>query len=144
MGSLTKIAAGIRTWFQGKKTILGGLVLIVAGVAGVALGKLGVADGASLVGFGISICGFSAKTERHQSQMLAALQAVAAAGVDLRLGNRAGALAAVEPIVYDAVRAEAAPPPPQTFASDASIQTSPQVDYEGYVRSHQTPTGGNS
>lgn len=96
---MTEIAAAIRTWFKGKKTILGGGVLILAGIFGVALGKVSVVDGLTLVGGGISVCGFGAKTERHQSQVLAALQAVAVAGVDLRLGNRAGAIAAVEPVV---------------------------------------------
>lgn len=124
MERLTKIAAGLRAWFQGKKTLLGGGLLIVVGVLGVGLGKVGAMDGAQLVGFGVAICGFSAKAERHQSQVLTALQAVATAGVDLRLGNKAGALAAVEPVIVQGVQS---------------------IDYEGYARARQNPpTGGNS
>jgi hypothetical protein len=126
MIGLKQFAASVRTWFQGKKTILGGGVLIAAGVAGVALGKVSVVDGMTLVGFGVSICGFSAKTERHQSEMLSALQAVATAGVDLRLGNKAGAIAAVEPVLIQGFAAGA---PEQVVAvvNDAIPRQSPSV-----------------
>jgi hypothetical protein len=83
-------------WFQGKKTMLGGLVLIAAAVAGTVTGKLPVDQGAIVLGFGISICGWSAKANRHQAEILAALQTVAVAGAQVRAGNKTGAMQTVE------------------------------------------------
>ena len=79
-------------WWQGKKTILGGVLVIAAGVAGVWYGKLDAVDGLTLVGVGLSIAGYSAKANRHQAELLAALQGVGQAGVDMRAGNRAAAI----------------------------------------------------
>jgi len=85
--------AAVRGWLQGKKTMLGGLVLIAAGVAGVAFGKLPVDQAAVVVGFGISVAGWAAKANRHQAQILEALEAVAQAGVQVRVQhNDAAAL----------------------------------------------------
>ena len=88
------LLAGVRSWFQGKKTILGGSLLIVCGIAGAFTGKLSLIDATTVAGFGISICGLGAKANRY----LGALEAVATAGVDLRLGNKAGAIAALKPV----------------------------------------------
>jgi hypothetical protein len=105
MANLRQAFQTARNWFQGKKTIIGGVALIAAGVAGVVTGKMTVLDGFTVAGFGFSICGWSAKVNRHQSEMLTALQAVATAGVDLRLGNKAGALAAMQPVIGEAIQA---------------------------------------
>jgi hypothetical protein len=91
--------ARVRGWLQGKKTMLGGLVLIAAGVLGVAFGKLPVDQGAVVIGFGISVAGWAAKADRHQQQILEALTAVAAAGVQARAGNKAAAIDTVEKAV---------------------------------------------
>jgi hypothetical protein len=99
MGKLKVFAGLVQTWFQGKKTMLGGLVLIAAGVVGIAFGKLPVDQGVVVAGFGISICGWSAKANRHQAELLAALTAVAQVGVTYRtLGKVEAEKAAVEAI----------------------------------------------
>jgi hypothetical protein len=98
-----------RTWFQGKKMYLGGGGLIVLGVAGAFLGRLSVTDALGAAMLGLSICGQAAKANRHQSQILAALTAAATAGADLRMGNRAGALEALQPVVREAIQAATAP-----------------------------------
>lgn len=84
--------AAFVTWFQGKKTILGGLVVVGAGVTGVWIGKLDPASGAAVVGTGLSIAGFAAKANRHQAQILAGLQGVAQAAADVKAGNKAKAI----------------------------------------------------
>ena len=78
----------LAAWWQGKKTILGGGLVIVAGVAGVWFGKLDPISGLGVVGVGMSIAGFSAKANRHQAELLTALQGVAQIGADQRAGNR--------------------------------------------------------
>jgi hypothetical protein len=107
MGKLMVLAVAVKGWFQGKKTMLGGLVLIVAGVAGAGLGKLPVDQAVIVVGFGISICGWSAKANRHQAEILAALTATATAGALARSGNKAGAVAVLENAATAEVVAEA-------------------------------------
>jgi hypothetical protein len=84
MTILALLAGRVRTWFQGRKTMLGGLTLIAAAIAGVATGQLSVEQGVVILGFGVSICGWSAKENRHQAEVLAALTAVAQAGVQAR------------------------------------------------------------
>jgi hypothetical protein len=80
-------------WFQGKKTILGGSLVIAGAAAGVWYGKLDPASALTVAGVGLSIAGFGAKANRHQSELLAALQGISEAGADVRAG-RPGALAA--------------------------------------------------
>jgi hypothetical protein len=62
----------------------------------VAYGKLDPVSGLGVVGFGLSIAGFSAKANRHQAELLTALQGVAQAAVDIRSGNSAGAVQLAE------------------------------------------------
>jgi hypothetical protein len=71
-------------WWQGKKTILGGGLVMAAGVAGVWLGKLDPVTGLGVLGAGLSIAGFSAKANRHQDELLVALDGIALAGADER------------------------------------------------------------
>ncbi len=97
--------ANLRVWFQGRKTILGGCLLIAAGVAGVWAGKLPPDQAMIVVGFGISFCGWSAKANRHQQEILAALRAVAIAGAEARAGNKAAAIRTVEESVMQPVPA---------------------------------------
>jgi len=85
---------------QGKKTMLGGLVLISAGILGVACGKLPVDQGVIVVGFGISVAGWAAKADRHQQEILAALTSVAEAGAAYRAGGKAEAQKSVEEAVH--------------------------------------------
>jgi len=89
--------AALRVWFQGKKTILGGSLLIVGGLAGAFTGKLSLSDATTLAGVGISVCGIGAKA----NHFLGALSQVAQAGVDLRLGNKAGAIAELRPVAVE-------------------------------------------
>jgi hypothetical protein len=98
----------LRGWFAGKKTTLGGCLVIAAGVAGAATGKLASVDAVTVVGVGISICGWSAKANRHQAEILGALEAVAAAGSDLRAGNRHAAVYDMKPLGADAIQLVAA------------------------------------
>lgn len=86
----------VRVWFAGKKTILGGGLVILAGVAGVWYGKLEAVDGVTLVGVGLSIAGFASKANRHQAELLTALEGVGQAGVDARAGNRTAAVQDLE------------------------------------------------
>lgn len=89
---MVKIWAAIVNWFQGKKTILGGGLVMAAGVAGVWFGKVDPATGLGVVGAGLSIAGMGAKANRHQAQLLEALQAVSAVAADQRAGNTAAAI----------------------------------------------------
>jgi hypothetical protein len=86
---MVKAWAAVVVWFQGKKTILGGVLVIAAGVAGVWYGKLDPVNGLTVVGIGVSIAGYSAKVNRHQAQLLAALQDVSRAAADSKLGSAA-------------------------------------------------------
>lgn len=96
-------AGKVREWFVGKKTTLGGCLIIAATVGGVATGSLSIVDGITVVGFGFSICGWSAKANRHQSELLSALESVAAAGVDLRTDNKAAAIAEIDSQISQAI-----------------------------------------
>jgi len=112
-----EMLAALRVWFQGKKTVLGGSVLIVCGIVGAFTGKLSAIDAMTVAGFGISICGVGAKA----NHFLGALQAIATAGVDLRMGNRAGAIAELRPVVLDAVEQVA----PQLVAAEPAAVPQP-------------------
>ena len=84
------------TWFQGKKTILGGILVIGAAVAGEWYGKIDPTTALAIGGIGFTAVGLGDKANRHQAQILTALQGIATAGADYRAGNAAGALKAVE------------------------------------------------
>jgi hypothetical protein len=89
MGKVWAAAVG---WWQGKKTMVGGGLVMAAAVAGVWYGKLDPVSGMTLLGIGLSIAGFSAKANRHQAELLTALQGVAKVGADTQAGNRTAAL----------------------------------------------------
>jgi hypothetical protein len=82
----------LAVWWQGKKTILGGCLVMAAGVAGVWFGKLDPVSGLGVVGVGMSIAGFSAKANRHQAELLTALQGVTQIGADERAGKSGQAI----------------------------------------------------
>ena len=106
MGSLGKV----RGWLQGKKTMLGGVVLIAAGVIGVAFGQVSVEQGAALVGFGISIAGWAAKADRHQAELRTVLAGIAETGAMYRAGDKDAIQKAVKeavPGVLDGIIREA-------------------------------------
>ena len=84
-----KAWAAVVVWWQGKKTMLGGVLVIAAGVAGVWYGKLDAVSALGVVGLGLSIAGWSAKANRHQAELLAALQAVSQAAGASKLGKAA-------------------------------------------------------
>ncbi len=84
-----KIWGWVVVWWQGKKTILGGALVMVAAVAGVWYGKLDPTVGLTLLGVGLSIAGMGAKFNRHQAELLIALQGVAQTGADERAGKPA-------------------------------------------------------
>lgn len=88
-------------WFEGKKTILGGAVILAAAVAGVWYGKLDPVTGLALAGAGFSVIGYGNKANRHQAQILTALEGVAQAGIDLRTGRPAAALQVAEATAGD-------------------------------------------
>ena len=100
-------------WFQGGKTIVGGWMLILAAVAGVFLGKVSVEVGVMVFGFGLSICGYAAQRDRHHSELLEALEAVAVIGVDLRAGNKHAAIAEASDVITQAVTRQAVQYGPQ-------------------------------
>jgi hypothetical protein len=76
-------------WWAGKKMIVGGGLVMAAGVAGVWYGKVDPVSGLAVVGFGLSIAGWSAKANRHQAELLSALQDVSRAAIDSKLGKAA-------------------------------------------------------
>lgn len=82
-----KAWAALVLWWAGKKMIVGGVLVMAAGVAGVWYGKLDAVSGLAVVGFGLSIAGWSAKANRHQAELLAALGAITQAGADARAGK---------------------------------------------------------
>jgi hypothetical protein len=86
-GSMVKFWDGLVGWWQGKKTILGGSLVMAAAVGGVWYGKLSAVDGLTLLGIGLSIAGFSAKANRHQAELLTALEGVSQAGTEIRAGQ---------------------------------------------------------
>jgi hypothetical protein len=57
---------------------------MAAAVAGVWYGKLDPVTGLTVLGIGLSIAGMSAKANRHQAELLTALQGVAAVGAAAR------------------------------------------------------------
>src|ERR1700678_2652672 len=83
----------ISTWFQGKKTIIGGFLSIAAAAAGTWYGKIDPVTGLAVAGIGFSAIGLGDKANRHQAQILTAIQGAAQAGADFRAGNRAQAVA---------------------------------------------------
>jgi hypothetical protein len=83
-------------WWAGKKMIVGGGLVMAAGVAGVWYGKVDPVSGLAVVGFGLSIAGWSAKANRHQAELLSALQDVSRAAIDSKLG-KAAVLSDLEP-----------------------------------------------
>ena len=87
------------SWFQGKKTILGGAILILVAFLGAFTGKLGLVDAATITGFGISFLGLGSKGNK----ILAGLAAVSQAGIDLRLGNKAAVVADLKPVAQEVV-----------------------------------------
>ena len=91
-----KLWGAVATWWQGKKTMFGGSLVVAAGVAGVWLGKLDPVTGVGVVGAGLSIAGFAAKENRHQAELLDALQDVAQASADLRAGHKTAVTALAE------------------------------------------------
>ena len=93
-----KFWAAISGWFQGKKTILGGAAILAA-AAGVWYGKFDAVTGVTLVGAGLSVIGWGDKANRHQAELLTALEGVAKAGVDFRAGNRSQAIQDAEATV---------------------------------------------
>ena len=113
---MSNLWAGVVSWFQGKKTILGGGVVMAAAVAGVGFGKLDPVSALTLIGMGLSIVGASAKANRHQAELLTALQGVAQVGADVRSGNSAKAvqdaeqtgLAVATPLLPEALSAAGA------------------------------------
>lgn len=65
------------TWLQGKKTFIGGAVMILAAILGVAFGRLPAEMGLALLGFGFSAIGLGDKANRHQAELLSALNELA-------------------------------------------------------------------
>jgi hypothetical protein len=91
-----KFFTGIQTWLAGKKTILGGVLIIAAAGAGVFYGKIDPTTALAIGGVGFGLVGLGDKANRHQAQILIALQAIGQAGVEARSGNLAGAMGLVE------------------------------------------------
>lgn len=116
-----KIWTAVSVWWQGKKTIVGGVLVMAAAVAGVAYGKVDPVTALGVVGVGMSIAGFGAKANRHQAELLTALQGVAQAAADMRMGNSAGALHVMED---SATKATYAAAPELIQGSAASLHLS--------------------
>lgn len=93
---MSKFLSGVGSWFAGKKTILGGILVLGAAAAGAWFGKIDPTTALAIGGMGFAAIGMGDKANRHQAQILTALQGVAQAGADYRAGNVPGALHAVE------------------------------------------------
>jgi hypothetical protein len=91
-----KLFSAVATWWQGKKTILGGALVMAAAVAGVWYQKLDAVTAVAVFGFGCSISGLAAKLNRHQAELLTAFQGLSSAAADVRAGNAAAALRVAE------------------------------------------------
>ncbi len=91
-----KLLGRLVVWFRGKKTILGGGLVIAAGALGVWFGKVDPATGLALVGMGLSAAGYGAKANRHQAELVAVIQGISQAGVDVRAGHSSQAAADLE------------------------------------------------
>jgi hypothetical protein len=96
-----KIWTAAVTWFQGKKSILGGGLVMAAAVAGVWFGKLDPVSALTVFGIGFGMCGFAAKLNRHQAELLTALQGVSQAGTDLRSGDKSKLLSDIQTTAGD-------------------------------------------
>lgn len=118
-----KIWAGLVGWWQGKKTMLGGGLVMAAAVAGVWYGKLDAASGLMVLGVGLSIAGFSAKANRHQAELLTALQGVAKVGADERAGDAGAATQDAETTVKQLA--------PAVLAEIVQIQSRQQTNIGG-------------
>jgi hypothetical protein len=86
-------------WLQGKKAMLGGALIAIAGISAIWMGVMSPESGLTLVGAGIAVIGFADKANRHQAELLAALEGVAKAGVQYRAGDRAAAVQEIEKTV---------------------------------------------
>ena len=89
MGKFWHIAA---SWVEGKKTIAGGVAIMAASIAGVWFGRLDPVTALGVFGTGLSIAGFADKANRHQSELLTALQGISQVAVDVKAGNTAQAV----------------------------------------------------
>jgi len=83
-------------WFEGKKTILGGILTIAAAVAMEWYGKVDTTTALAIGGIGLTAVGLGDKANRHQAQILTALQGIATAGLDYRTGKSAQAVQEIE------------------------------------------------
>jgi hypothetical protein len=95
---MRKIWQGLQVWFTGKKTYIGGLAIIAGAVAGAIYKQVTITDAVTLVGAGVAVCGFRANSAQQHSQLVTAVTSVVEAGVEARLGNKAGAAAALAPL----------------------------------------------
>ena len=77
-------------WWKGKKTILGGGLVMVGAIAAVFCGRLDPSFAIVVFGFGASIAGYGDKANRHQAELLTALEMVAKVGADTRAGTSIG------------------------------------------------------
>lgn len=106
-----KFLSGVGSWFAGKKTILGGILVIGAAAAGVWFGKIDPTTALAIGGMGFAAIGMGDKANRHQAQVLTALQGIATAGADYRTGNSAGAIKVAEVTVASIAAGSSAPDP---------------------------------
>jgi hypothetical protein len=91
----------VLSWVQGKKTMIGGALIAIAAIVAIWMGVMSPESGLTLVGAGIAVIGFADKANRHQAELLAALEGVAKAGVQYRSGDRAGAVQEIEKTVQN-------------------------------------------
>jgi hypothetical protein len=96
---MRRLMKSLGIWLQGKKAMLGGALIAIAAIAAIWMGVMSPESGLTLVGAGIAVIGFADKANRHQAELLAALEVVAKAGVQYRSGDHAGAVQEIEKTV---------------------------------------------
>ena len=75
------------SWIEGKKTIAGGLLVMLAALAGIWYQKLDPVTALTVFGAGMSIAGWGDKANRHQAELLIALQGLAQVGALTQAGE---------------------------------------------------------
>jgi hypothetical protein len=99
MQKLAVLVAEIREWLSGKKTYLLAGLLIVTVSTLVFLGRMTPATAltVALVFAGLISASFRSAIEQHHAEIITVLLGISEAGIDLRAGNKAAAVQALEP-----------------------------------------------
>ena len=88
--------AALVGWWQGKKTMVGGVVIVAAAVAAIWFGKIDVTTGAMVAGAGLSVAGFAAKANTSPGGAAHRTAGHSGSGRGCAIGKRGEAVVDIE------------------------------------------------